>query len=87
MTTSRSGAPDPAETGAADARKPAKAKRAQVRRACDACRLARAKCDLTRPCRNCKQAGRECVSKGLSEFKGIASATRYPSVHQIDIRH
>ncbi|KFH47638.1 hypothetical protein ACRE_015190 [Hapsidospora chrysogenum ATCC 11550] len=75
MTTSRSGAPDPAETGA-DARKPAKAKRAQVRRACDACRLARAKCDLTRPCRNCKQAGRECVSKGLSEFKGIASATR-----------
>lgn len=79
MTNSRSRTPDAAASG--DTRKPAKAKRDQVRRACDACRLARAKCDLTRPCRNCKRAGRECVSKGLSEFKGIASATRYPSIH------
>lgn len=41
-----------------------KPKRAQVNRACDACRIARAKCDTVRPCRNCKKSGRECVSSG-----------------------
>ncbi|KAF4120746.1 fungal specific transcription factor domain-containing protein [Geosmithia morbida] len=51
-------------------------KRAQVRRACDACRLARVKCDLTRPCRNCLHSGRECVSSGVVEFKNVSSATR-----------
>lgn len=73
FTTFRGNGSSPAEA----TRRAAKPKRAQVRRACDACRLARAKCDLARPCRHCKQSGRECVSRGLNEFQGVASATRY----------
>ncbi|KAF4999607.1 hypothetical protein FGRMN_2355 [Fusarium graminum] len=51
-------------------------KRAQVSRACDWCRLTRVKCDSTRPCRNCKQAKRECVNSGRDDFKSVAAATR-----------
>ncbi|KAI1015107.1 hypothetical protein LB503_004152 [Fusarium chuoi] len=51
-------------------------KRAQVSRACDWCRLTRVKCDSTRPCRNCKQANRECVNSGRDDFKSVAAATR-----------
>ncbi|KAF4975346.1 hypothetical protein FZEAL_7853 [Fusarium zealandicum] len=51
-------------------------KRAQVSRACDWCRLTRVKCDSVRPCRNCKQARRECVNSGRDDFKSIAAATR-----------
>ncbi|QPC61772.1 hypothetical protein HYE67_004003 [Fusarium culmorum] len=51
-------------------------KRAQVSRACDWCRLTRVKCDSTRPCRNCKQAKRECVNTGRDGFKSVAAATK-----------
>ncbi|RGP81510.1 transcription factor [Fusarium longipes] len=51
-------------------------KRAQVSRACDWCRLTRVKCDSTRPCRNCKQAKRECVNSGRDDFKSVAAATK-----------
>ncbi|RMJ09932.1 hypothetical protein CDV36_010438 [Fusarium kuroshium] len=51
-------------------------KRAQVSRACDWCRLTRVKCDSVRPCRNCKQAKRECVNSGRDDFKSVAAATR-----------
>ncbi|XEV06036.1 hypothetical protein FSHL1_011323 [Fusarium sambucinum] len=53
-----------------------RAKRAQVSRACDWCRLTRVKCDSTRPCRNCKQAKRECVNSGRDDFKSVAAATK-----------
>ena len=46
--------------------RPPKPKRAQVTRACVACRVARAKCDTVRPCRNCEKSGRECVSSGAA---------------------
>lgn len=52
-------------------------KRAQVARACDWCRLGRIKCDAERPCRACKQAGRECKNAGVDEFRGVSAATRY----------
>ncbi|RGP68862.1 transcription factor [Fusarium sporotrichioides] len=51
-------------------------KRAQVSRACDWCRLTRVKCDSTRPCRNCKQAKRECINSGRDDFKSVAAATK-----------
>ncbi|EWG44838.1 hypothetical protein FVEG_05816 [Fusarium verticillioides 7600] len=51
-------------------------KRSQVSRACDWCRLTRVKCDSIRPCRNCKQANRECVNSGRDDFKSVAAATR-----------
>lgn len=52
-------------------------KRAQVSRACDWCRLTRVKCDSFRPCRNCKDAKRECVNAGRDDFKSVAAATKY----------
>ncbi|KPM34463.1 hypothetical protein AK830_g12104 [Neonectria ditissima] len=51
-------------------------KRAQVSRACDWCRLTRVKCDSVRPCRNCKEAKRECVNAGRDDFKSVAAATK-----------
>ncbi|CAH0003730.1 unnamed protein product [Clonostachys byssicola] len=57
------------------ARKPKKARRAQVQRACDGCRLGRVKCDTSRPCRNCIQSGRQCVFEGSTEFRGLNTAT------------
>ncbi|KAF7561405.1 hypothetical protein G7046_g2734 [Stylonectria norvegica] len=51
-----------------------RSKRAQVARACDWCRLTRIKCDPIRPCRSCKQAGRECSTNGRDNFRSVAAA-------------
>lgn len=55
---------------------PQRAKRAQVSRACDWCRLTRVKCDSVRPCRSCKDTNRECVNSGRDDFKSVAAATK-----------
>ncbi|KAL1866484.1 hypothetical protein Daus18300_006719 [Diaporthe australafricana] len=57
--------------------KPAPAKRpkrAQVRLACDWCKLMRIKCDNHRPCSNCQQAARDCSTSRENHFRSIADA-------------
>ncbi|KAH6896050.1 fungal-specific transcription factor domain-containing protein [Thelonectria olida] len=74
------GLPTPApSSGSSDKASPPpqpRQKRAQVSRACDWCRLTRVKCDSVRPCRNCKDAKRECVNAGRDDFKSVAAATK-----------
>ena len=71
-STFKASAP-PSETS-----RPPKPKRAQVTRACVACRVARAKCDTVRPCRNCEKSGRECVSNG-----NASTTSRRPASAQV----
>lgn len=67
----------PSESSQKGANVPAtRAKRSQVHRACDWCRLNRVKCDSSRPCYNCKQIDRRCSNDGMNEFKSLASATK-----------
>ncbi|KAF6786808.1 hypothetical protein CSOJ01_15355 [Colletotrichum sojae] len=50
-------------------------KRAQVRCACDWCKLMRIKCDNHRPCSNCQQSGRQCAATGRrTQFRSLADA-------------
>ncbi|KAG8156336.1 hypothetical protein KVR01_013788 [Diaporthe batatas] len=49
-------------------------KRAQVRLACDWCKLMRIKCDNHRPCSNCQQASRDCSTSRENQFRSIADA-------------
>lgn len=55
-------------------------KRAQVRRACDWCKLMRVKCDVHRPCSNCQLASRDCASSAANQIRSVADAMRYVSV-------
>ncbi|KAG9255437.1 uncharacterized protein F5Z01DRAFT_635709 [Emericellopsis atlantica] len=58
FATFRNGAPPSLGAHQAPLVKP---KRAQVSRACEACRAARTKCDQGRPCQPCQKYGKACV--------------------------
>ena len=49
-------------------------KRRQVARACDGCRIHRAKCDANRPCSNCKSKGRHCSNSDATRASTLSQA-------------
>ncbi|KKA30941.1 hypothetical protein TD95_004329 [Thielaviopsis punctulata] len=51
-------------------------KRVQIRKACDACRQARVKCNEVWPCRRCRDTGRKCGNETQNEFKELPGAIR-----------
>ncbi|KIW04706.1 uncharacterized protein PV09_04439 [Verruconis gallopava] len=51
-------------------------KRKQVSRACNWCRLHRAKCDPYVPCRNCQERGERCSKKNNAELQSLPRALR-----------
>ncbi|KAF1919504.1 fungal-specific transcription factor domain-containing protein [Ampelomyces quisqualis] len=53
-----------------------KAKRHQVSRACDWCRVHRVKCDNTHPCQNCKIRGVQCSEKEAPQVHTLPQAFR-----------
>lgn len=55
---------------------PPRSKRSQVARACDGCRLHRAKCDDNQPCSNCQHRGERCSNSGTSDIRTMPSALR-----------
>lgn len=55
---------------------PPRSKRSQVARACDLCRLHRAKCDNNQPCSNCQHRGERCSNSGTSDIRTMPAALR-----------
>ncbi|KAJ5661164.1 uncharacterized protein N7484_000536 [Penicillium longicatenatum] len=53
-----------------------RAKRSQVGRACDWCRLNRIKCDDKQPCQNCRNHGRHCSNTKQFEAHSLPAANR-----------
>ncbi|KAJ5986233.1 hypothetical protein N7451_010598 [Penicillium sp. IBT 35674x] len=53
-----------------------RAKRSQVGRACDWCRLSRIKCDDKQPCQNCRNHGRHCSNTKQFEAHSLPAANR-----------
>lgn len=53
-----------------------RAKRSQVARACEWCRLNRSKCDDKQPCSACESRGGECSNTGKSGVRSHATATK-----------
>ena len=49
-------------------------KRSQVARACDGCRAHRTKCDNSRPCSNCKDRGRDCITSDTDKVSTLSQA-------------
>ena len=55
---------------------PPRAKRNQVSRACEWCRVHRIKCDKSLPCQNCRNRGENCIKKSPAEIRTLPHAVR-----------
>ena len=76
FTTFQSLTPKSLEEHPASPEPKPRAKRSQVQRACQFCRLNRVKCDVSRPCRNCKEHGRRCID-GQHDIRSLPAALEY----------